>query len=94
MKTIQFRETEIKEGERKLTYGDLINICLDRPPSNGWTTSVMKERLDIQDRVTPDVGKIEVTETELEVIKNCVIGFPWAAKHRDLIEFEDYIKVL
>lgn len=95
MKTIEFKETELKEGDKKLNYGHLIHFCLDRMPKEGWTASAMRERMDIQDKLNADNNKrVDFIDTEVQVIKNCVQNFPWSNKHRNLIEFDEYIKLL
>lgn len=97
---IELKKTDIpnviENGQviENATYKHLINKCLDTPPQGGWTTSVMRERITLQEKLNNAKKEIEVNDNEFSVIKSCVIGAKWEFMHKNLIDFEDYIKTL
>lgn len=91
---LQFKETTVKVQDKLLTYKDLLLTCLDRMPQNGWVTSIMRERIELESKFKSAEEKLMVSDKDLRVIKECVRNYPWAIKHMDLVEFEDYILAL
>ena len=94
LKTIENRETALGLKDAG-NYATLICACLDKQPKEGWTTTIMKERLNVEAKFTDKTQKTyEVSEGDVAIIKSCVLGFRWAVKHVDLIAFEEYISQL
>ena len=91
---IELKKTSLKDGDAPWNYGHLMKVCLDAIPEKGWTTSVMRERLDVEAKIDLKKKTVELTPTEFTVLKDCVVGFAWGKKERELVEFEDYISSL
>ena len=97
MKKFINKITEItveEEGkERALTYAELIKICTDNPPKEGFTTSIMKERLDAQKAISGVMAgeTVEIEDAVSITMQECVKGFSWAMMHKNLIELEEDI---
>jgi len=102
MRIFKNKPTEIKEPQldgsiKELSYQDLVKACTDGIPREGLVTSEQKKRLDVQclihDKLKVD-EEVEIEEHIYETIKGCVVNFHWAAMHKDLCDFEDYIAEL
>lgn len=93
MRTLENKETSMENEKGNMGYVDLIQICLDHMPKDGFTTSVMKKRLDVT-CVLEDVelgASVDIEENIYETIAGCVKGFAWGRIHKDLVQFEDDI---
>ena len=95
MKTITNKSTEItmanQSGETTfMTYADLIKICLNNPPKNGWTTDEMRKRIKIEDKLEDLKAEddISLEDAEFDKVLECS-KVPWQFKHKDIIAFED-----
>lgn len=96
MRIFENKATEINK-EEVADYALLIKACTDRIPKEGLVTSEQKKRLDVQCLIHDKlkVGeKVEIEEHIYETIKGCVVNFPWAMMHKDLVTFENDIKEL
>lgn len=87
-------ELEVGEGEdvRKINYSDLIKICINAG-KEGWSRNRIKQ-VDKIEEVIGDGSKdsYKFEDADLAYIKNKVMPFEWAVKHKDLAEFQDYIE--
>ena len=77
---------------RILDYADLVVMLLNNPPKQGWTTSEMRLRIKIEDKLenTETDSTVEFEEKEVQKIIEC-LNMPWSFKHKAIIEFEDYL---
>jgi hypothetical protein len=75
-----------------MTYSDLIKILMNVPPKNGWTTSEMRSRMKIEDKIEDvELNKeMQFEDAEYDKLVQC-LNISWDFKHKDIIEFEDYI---
>jgi hypothetical protein len=73
-----------------MTYADLIKICLNNPPKNGWTTDEMRKRIKIEDKLEDLKAEddISLEDAEFDKVVECS-KVPWQFKHKDIIAFED-----
>ena len=81
---------------KQMTYGDLVVICMNTPPANGaWTTSEMRSRIKIEEKVEEAKADeiIEFEEAEIKKIVECSKQ-PWRFKHKVILEFEEYLLTL
>lgn len=95
MKTITNKSTEITIADESgktnfMTYADLIKICLNNPPKNGWTTDEMRKRIKIEDKLEDLKAEddISLEDAEFDKVVECS-KVPWQFKHKDIIAFED-----
>ncbi len=95
MRTIVNKSTEITMADESgeaifMTYADLIKICLNNPPKNGWTTDEMRKRIKIEDKLEDlkAEGDISLEDAEFDKVVECS-KVPWQFKHKDIIAFED-----
>lgn len=91
---IEFKPTDVIVEGTQFTYAHLILACLNAMPKGGWTTSLMRERMNVEAKISVDAQEAELTNGDIAIIKDCVKNFAWGMKHKDLIEFEDYIMSL
>ena len=95
MKTIENKITNLMAGEHKLTYVDLIRICVNTKV-DGFSTDEMRKRIRILDKLdipSPD-GNINFEDADFETLKLCIKKMRWDVIHKDIIAFEDYINNL
>ena len=100
MKTVVNKATNIKMQDESgktefMDYKKLIQICINNPPKNGWTTDEMRKRIKIEDKLeNVEVGgSVELEDAEFEKLLQCIM-IPWQFMHKDVIGFEDYLKSL
>lgn len=92
MKSLLNKQTTIKDSEREdylFKYSDLIKVVCDKPPAQGWTTTIMKQRLRIQDIIEQSKEVIELEDSDATAVSVLVKSMTWAIKHKDLVQFEE-----
>ncbi len=97
MRIFENKLTKLGLEDEEITYSFLVKQCTDRIPKDGLITSEQKKRLDVQCLINDELGigeEIEIEEHIYDTIKACVVNFPWAMIHQDLVDFEDYIKAI
>ena len=95
MKKFENKVTTLRgEGDKKLTYKDIIILCLNHPPAEGFTRSVNKERNRIEDNLEPKKGFIEMEDNDITVLKAVVESMVWAARNKELEQFQDHIEAI
>ena len=97
MRVFENKLTELGLEDEEITYAFLVKQCTDRIPREGLVTSEQKKRLDVQCLIHDNLEageKIEIEEHIYNTIKACVVNFPWAMIHQDLVDFEADIKEL
>ncbi len=100
MKTIENKTVNIT-GRNKLgvevvqhkDYFDLIKLCVNIPPKEGYDVVEMSKRLRILNRLKEGAeGKdVDFEDADYECIKKCVKEMRWAIIHKDIIDFIEYI---
>jgi hypothetical protein len=86
MITIQNKKVELKSGVT--CYAKMIKDCLDFPPPNGFTTSVMTKRLKVHVKIDESKPKMQFDDLEMETIREAVKNTTWAFCSQVIIDFE------
>ena len=93
-RTVELKSVDITVDGQPWNYGHLMLSCLNVMPKGGWTTTVMKERISTELKIDVEKEEVKLSHADIAVLKECVKNFAWGMKHKDLIEFEDYIMSL
>jgi len=93
MKSIECKETGILEGERLLTYSDLIVISVRQPKQGGFGLEEMRLKIKVLDKLEDKkIGDIiDFEDAEIAVVKSAVSDMKWMGLHKDIVDFCDYI---
>lgn len=101
MKKFENKKTEIEDAGGFMSYADLVKACSNFVPKNlaqeGWTVTLQKESFRIEmalEKAKKAGDTIEIEDNDVDLIKKFCVGFPWAMKHKDLVEFEEYVETL
>lgn len=78
-------------GKQPVEYSQLLIGALNQPPQGGFTPSVMKERIELIDRLEDAKDTLEVSSEELAIIKKLVANQSFGIIDKGLIEYTDYI---
>lgn len=73
----------------------LIKIALDTPPDGGFTTSEMRSRIKILDKmelVSEEETCLELNESEASILKIATKTIKWAILDKFILDFEDSIE--
>ena len=92
---IEFENKEtslIKEGDEKMTYADLIILCVNKPVETGITIQEMKENFRLIDIAEKGGKQLSFEDADFAVLKNKITTMRWGANHRDIITFAEDIK--
>lgn len=92
-KTIENRETSMtmKNGQEltKMSYFDIIKLCLDNPPQGGFSRDDIKKRNRIEEKLIGDSAELE--HDEFYSLKKICNDMKWITRHTDLESFLDYL---
>jgi len=92
MKTIINKETGLKDGAGFMNRGDLLIIALENPPQGGFTPSIMKARLNVQNKIEAAKGEdIKLENAEFATLKAAYTESKWTAMHKDIAELETHL---
>ncbi len=95
MKTIENKTTTIiKTGDVLANYGDLFISLLNKPLQKMLTVNDMRRDIKLIDKLETTEPFIEVTDDEFNHLFNLVETSEWAIRHKDIIDFDDYIRGL
>jgi len=97
MKTFVNKSTLIKNEEgNTLGYSDLVKVGLNKAPQGGWTPDEMRMSIRILDKLeNVDLdSSVEFEDTEYTYIVKTCLGLRWPFIHKNVIEFDDYLKQL
>ena len=98
MKTVENKQTEIKsgEGEKTMSYFDLIKLIINVPSQEGYNVEQMRQRLTIWGVVDAniDASSVSFEVKDFNILKDSINKFKWAQIHKDIVEFIDYINSL
>lgn len=94
MKALENRQTEIllKPDAPPARYADLVRLCIDNPPKDGFTPDQMRKRLRVLDALDGVDGTIEFEDSDADTVKDCVSTMRWARMDRELLEFTDAVE--
>ena len=84
-------EVEFADIPKPITAARLLQVCLSRPPAQGFDYATMRARNkveDVLDKAT-DGGTIELEDADHATACACVRDMRWGIKHRDLVKFAD-----
>ena len=88
---IKNTETALEEDGHKLTYADIIKVCMVSRQSSGLTLEEVRACLSIEDAIGAwSVGEeIEFSESEHQFLAAAIQSMRWAVVHRDIITFAE-----
>lgn len=93
MKTITNKKTELKTADGNMNRGDLLIIALEHPPQGGFTTSLMKARLTVQDKIeAAKDGDIKLENAEFNTLKEAFAASKWLSMHKDIVELDVHLE--
>ena len=101
MTKFENKETAI-EGDDKpfLSYADLVVACSNFIPKDlvreGWSPALQKESFRLEDafKEAETGATLKIEDADIKLVKKFCSDFPWVMKHRDLVEFDEYVKSL
>jgi|LakMenEpi03Aug12_release.lakeMendotaPanAssembly.Ray.scaffolds.fasta_scaffold1170408_2 hypothetical protein len=92
MKSINNKTVNV--SGKDVTYAELLKMCNDSTPTQGWTKATMKTAIKI-DYVLEKKGEtIELEDADFEYLKPLVSNMNWVIKSQVLVDFTDYIESL
>lgn len=95
MKTIENKTTTISKSEdTQARYGDLFAALLNKPLSKSTDLKSMRRDLRLLDLVESNSDSITVSDEEYEYLASLVENSEWLIKHKDILDFADYIESL
>ena len=89
MKTIENKKLNIPGGPGK--YSEFIMICVKNPPQGGYDADEMRKRIKVMDVIDKGGESLEFEDADFECVKLCVKNMRWAAIHKEILDFIDYI---
>jgi len=95
MKTLANKTTELaKDAESKMTYADLVKVCVNQPPKDGFTAEEMRSRFRLIDVCDKATDTLDFEDADCSKVKELVDAMKWAVIHKDLITFCEDVKAL
>lgn len=95
MKTIENKETALKLNEEEnVKYSHLLITVLNQPPKEGATIQDMRRDFRLIDLLEGAKETFELNEADIKYVATAISKCVWGIRHKDLIEFEDYINSL
>lgn len=92
MKKIENRTTEMDKGEgKKHTYADLLALCVNQTPPNGFTVEMMSKRLRVLDATRKAGEAIELEDADAQEAKEAVNAMRWGVLHADIGAFVEAV---
>lgn len=95
-KLIENKTTQLVKSEKgdMFDYSDLLLHVFNIPVTEGISIKDMKEDMDILTILQSENKKLEFTEHQFNRIKDLVEKSVWAVRHKDIVDFVNYIEVL
>ena len=97
MKVIELKEQKInvslgrdKEVEQDFSYADLLLVALNDIPQGGLLPTEMGDRIKIIDKVKSNKKKIELEDSELDLLYDLIKVQKFAMVHKALVEYREY----
>lgn len=77
-----------------VTYGDLIKICLNVTPKEGWSKDLIQQVCKIEEVIenTKKSKPFSFEDADMNLIREKVGPMAWTMKNLELADFQDYIK--
>jgi len=95
MKVIENKETSIKlNEEQNVHYSDLIATVINKPLKESMSLMEMRKDLKILEVLEKAKETIEFEDVDLSYIKDAVNKSTWVIRHKDILDFADYIESL
>ena len=92
MKTIQNKTTEIKNGDKFLTYADMIKIVSESSDQQGISVPEMRSRLQIIDIAEKAKDTIEFEDAMFAKVLSLSESMKWGVMHKDIVSFQDELE--
>lgn len=86
--------------EGKPAYSDLIKVCLNDRPQQGFSIEEMRKRIKVLDVIEDAIEKAEVDRSEVSfefeddqaaLIHQCVKQMKWFQLNKEIVEFVDHV---
>ena len=86
----EFENKEVIVAKQTTTYGELLTMCLDKPPQNGFSGKEIRQRGRVAKAIddTED-GTIKFEDADYAKALECVKAMMWAVRDDKLSTFED-----
>lgn len=95
MKTIENKITTIPQGgDVFANYGTLLTILLNKPPHKGMDLNSMRRDIRLLELFETNTSTFEVSPEDLQYLSQLAETSEWAIRHRDILDFADYITSL
>jgi len=100
MKVITNKETNIKNGDKMLTRGDLLMIVVNEPDPKGIKISEMRDRMRILDKLdnnstdTEFKAEISLEDADFTLLKKLFDNYGWLQTHPDILDLADHLDEL
>jgi len=96
MVTVENKITTItKDSEDDFVdYGDLIKICINATPKEGWDKNLIMQTCKIEEVIenTKKKKPFEFEDADMKLIRAKAGNMAWTIKNLELAEFQEYIE--
>lgn len=95
MINVENLKASLKQAAEPVPYAVLLLNLLDQPLQEGITINEMRKSIALLEKINNaveyDLPSFEITEDELNKIKNTVENAQWRIIDKGIIDFSDYI---
>lgn len=83
------------EEIKMMDYKELMRLCVNNPPQGGYKIDDMRNRIRIVDAIADSKnGKVELEDSDVKVLKECVKSMAWSVLEQGIIDFVDEVEKL
>lgn len=90
MKVFENKKVKVK-GQQQTTYAELLQVVLDVPPKEGFTTTEMRSRIKIQKALIKNAAEIQLEDADHEKLANLVKDMKWGVNAQELVDMEEAV---
>lgn len=92
MKQLELHDSVLSDGKEKIGTTKLIEVCLNNAPEKGLTTTDMRRRIRILDRIESANGTLDLEDADAAILQECVGQMRWKFFDRGIVKFCDAIE--
>ena len=90
MKTLENKK--FPNGAEEISYANLLKLCVNQTPKEGFSPSDMRTRLRILDVLEKANGTIELEDSDSKITKDLVAQMKWTILSKDILTFTDEVE--
>lgn len=93
MNKIENKKTNVlKNKNEAMYYADFIEYLFTSPIKEGLSIKQMRDDIDIINAVTTKEEFFELSDTQLQRVKQLLATSVWSIRHVDIVKFMDYLE--